>query len=51
LATTAERLKAEQAVSGKPEVSIVIPCLNEAQTLGQCIQKAQRSLVELEVDG
>jgi hypothetical protein len=29
----------------------VIPCLNEAQTLGQCIQKAQRSLGDLGVDG
>lgn len=27
-----------------PEVSIVIPCLNEAETLGVCIEKAQRSL-------
>jgi glycosyltransferase involved in cell wall biosynthesis len=26
------------------EVSIVIPCLNEAETLARCIQKAQRAL-------
>lgn len=28
------------------EVSIVMPCLNEAETLGVCIQKAQRALRE-----
>src|SRR5262249_27126458 len=27
-----------------PEVSIVIPCLNEAETLGTCIRKAQECL-------
>jgi glycosyltransferase involved in cell wall biosynthesis len=30
-----------------PEVSIVMPCLNEAETLGTCIEKAQRCLDEL----
>ena len=25
---------------GSPEVSVVIPCLNEAETLGTCIEKA-----------
>ena len=29
-----------------PEVSIVMPCLNEEDTLGTCIEKAQRSLRE-----
>lgn len=29
-----------------PEVSIVIPCLNEAETLGDCIQKAQEAIQE-----
>jgi glycosyltransferase involved in cell wall biosynthesis len=33
------------------EVSIVIPCLNEAATLGACIDKASRSLQELGVHG
>src|SRR6185369_11593270 len=28
----------------RPEVSIVMPCLNEAETLGICIEKAQRWL-------
>ncbi|HLG14849.1 MAG TPA: glycosyltransferase family 2 protein [Blastocatellia bacterium] len=33
------------------EVSIVIPCLNEAETLGTCIEKAQRALVEEGIAG
>jgi len=34
-----------------PELSIVMPCLDEAETLGTCIDKAQRALRELEVEG
>ncbi|MBI3653977.1 MAG: glycosyltransferase family 2 protein [Acidobacteria bacterium] len=33
------------------ELSIVMPCLNEAETLPVCIEKAQRSLRELKVTG
>jgi glycosyltransferase involved in cell wall biosynthesis len=33
------------------EVSIVMPCLNEAETLAVCIQKAQRCLAENNVCG
>lgn len=33
------------------EVSVVMPCLNEAATLETCITKAQRSLRELGIDG
>jgi len=33
------------------EFSIVMPCLNEAETLATCIQKAQRSLEENNVAG
>ncbi len=33
------------------ELSVVMPCLNEAETLGTCIAKAQRSLRELNVAG
>jgi glycosyltransferase involved in cell wall biosynthesis len=35
---------------GAPEFSIVIPCLNEAKTLGICIEKAARELERLGVD-
>ena len=34
-----------------PEVSIVMPCLNEAETLATCIQKAQQCLEELDCAG
>lgn len=33
------------------EVSIVIPCLNEAETLGECVWAARQGLQALEVDG
>src|SRR5262245_19010472 len=33
------------------EVSVVMPCLNEADTLATCIQKAQRSFLENNIKG
>lgn len=33
------------------ELSIVMPCLNEAKTLGQCIDRAHRVLIEHHVSG
>jgi glycosyltransferase involved in cell wall biosynthesis len=38
-------------LDGDVEFSIVMPCLNEAETLAVCIQKAQRSLDEHHVVG
>jgi glycosyltransferase involved in cell wall biosynthesis len=35
----------------EPELSIVIPCLNEAPTIGSCIRKAQASFGRLGVSG
>lgn len=29
------------------EVSVVMPCLNEIETIGTCIKKAQRALEEI----
>ena len=34
-----------------PEVSVVMPCLNEAETLGTCIEKATRALRQLNIAG
>jgi glycosyltransferase involved in cell wall biosynthesis len=34
-----------------PEVSVVMPCLNEAETLAICIRKARRALREEGIDG
>jgi len=33
------------------ELSVVMPCLNEAETLGTCIRKAQRAMAEHGIDG
>jgi glycosyltransferase involved in cell wall biosynthesis len=33
------------------EVSIVMPCLNEAKTVGTCIRKAQKELDDLGIEG
>ncbi len=37
--------------SGFPEVSAVMPCLNEVRTIGTCIQKAQACFRDLGLDG
>ena len=34
-----------------PELSVVMPCLNEAETIGTCIQKAQEFLHRYKVQG
>jgi glycosyltransferase involved in cell wall biosynthesis len=34
-----------------PEVSVVIPCLNEADTLAVCLQKARRALADHHIRG
>jgi glycosyltransferase involved in cell wall biosynthesis len=34
-----------------PEVSVVMPCLNEADTLGRCIERARRALEEHGIRG
>jgi glycosyltransferase involved in cell wall biosynthesis len=37
--------------SQTPEISVVMPCLNEAETLGECIQRAASALRENRIDG
>lgn len=34
-----------------PELSVVMPCLNEAETLAKCIEKAQRAFREGDING
>jgi glycosyltransferase involved in cell wall biosynthesis len=43
--------RTEIAASARLQVSIVMPCLNEAETLASCIQSAQRALDELGLRG
>ncbi len=33
------------------EITILMPCLNEAETIGVCIEKAKRFLLENKIDG
>lgn len=46
-----ERLDAADAVGHALELSIVMPCLNEADTLQTCIEKAQRALRDAGIAG
>lgn len=46
-----ERLDATDAVGQVLELSIVMPCLNEADTLQTCIEKAQRALRDAGIAG
>jgi glycosyltransferase involved in cell wall biosynthesis len=41
---SAQALGHEAADTDAPEVSVVMPCLNEAETLAACIRKAQQAL-------
>ena len=41
----------EQPTSNPPEVSLVMPCLNEAETVAVCIQKATACLADNGVSG
>jgi glycosyltransferase involved in cell wall biosynthesis len=42
---------ATSSVPAPVEVSVVIPCLNEAETLGACIEKAARSMRDHGISG
>ncbi len=53
---TKPRIEVTAELKGRPaeseiEVSIVMPCLNEAETLAVCIEKAQKSLRDLNIVG
>ena len=50
--TELQTVSTEIKIDGnRTELSIVMPCLNEAETLAICIKKAQQSLDELKVAG
>ncbi len=48
LETTSRQTQIEE---DRVELSIVMPCLNEAETLATCIRKAQQSISDLNVKG
>jgi glycosyltransferase involved in cell wall biosynthesis len=43
--------KSPGARDARPEVSIIMPCLNEAETLATCIRKALQALAENKIAG
>jgi hypothetical protein len=40
-----------EAISGEMEISVVMPCLDEARTVGRCVEKALRAIAGLGVRG
>lgn len=44
-AAAASQIGGQVLVDSEPKLSIVMPCLNEARTLGTCIEKARRFLI------
>ena len=49
--TEVQTTPAEIKIDGRTELSILMPCLNEAATLATCIKKAQKALEDLDVNG
>ncbi|HEY0789215.1 MAG TPA: glycosyltransferase family 2 protein [Thermoanaerobaculia bacterium] len=43
--------RAEASESAMPLVSVVMPCLNEAEGVGECVRKAKRAIAQLNVPG
>lgn len=46
-----EHAEGDLELKGEPEVSIVMPCLNEIETLQTCICEAQEALIESGIQG
>jgi glycosyltransferase involved in cell wall biosynthesis len=44
-------MQSADALSREPEISVVMPCLNEADTLETCIRKAQQAFAEHSIYG
>lgn len=52
MVTDSETVPFELRIDGnRTELSILMPCLNEAETLATCIKKAQKALESLNVNG
>ena len=49
--STLHQSEPRSEISDGVEVSVVMPCLNEAETLETCIRKAQRALDEAQISG
>jgi len=54
VSSTQQRLTAELETSATPhpvDVSVVIPCLNEANSIGICVEKAQNAFANAGIQG
>src|ERR1051325_990106 len=52
MVTEVETTPSEIKIDGhRIELSILMPCLNEAETLATCIKKAQKALEDLKING
>jgi len=51
LSATSEDMQPSAPAANEVELTILMPCLNEAETLATCIRKARRFLADNEVDG
>jgi glycosyltransferase involved in cell wall biosynthesis len=51
LDSTASAVAAEPARSGHLTVSVVIPCLNEAETIAACVSRAREALASAGIEG
>jgi glycosyltransferase involved in cell wall biosynthesis len=52
MVTEVETAPSELKIDGhRIELSVLMPCLNEAETLATCIKKAQKAFADLNVDG
>lgn len=49
--STIQRQRLETAAPARPSVSIVIPCLNEAEHIAECVRRAQAVLAEQAIAG
>ena len=48
---TPDALRAQETTGTPPRVSVVIPCLNEAQTIEECVRRARAALDAAGVSG
>jgi len=46
-----EQVNPTAAGEGALELSVIMPCLNEAESVGQCVEKARRAMEEIGIAG
>src|SRR5690349_19270551 len=46
-----EQVNPTAAGEGALELSVIMPCLNEAESVGHCVEKARRAMEEIGIAG